>query len=245
MNVSSLSRLCYGLGCSLALAASTQAFVITQESFETIPGAAYTLSNTFDDGTGDFFDRYEVPDLTNLYRSDFQNGWDGNYGIMGQDFNGEGYDATQVVAISNIDTSLFQDLTVSFSVGAISDSEFPTYEPEDGDSIELYATFDSGPRYLVAAFRTNGSAGDLYNDTDLDGVGDGAGLTESLAEFIFPLNNTGNLLTLEFEMTSTDSFETLALDDVVLEGVAVPESSTAALAAAAAAGLLVMSRRKR
>ena len=185
------------------------------ESFEAAPGATYTLSNSFDDGGFVFFDRYAVPDTANAARDDFS-GFDGAFAILGQDHDGDGAAATQTVTIPNIDISGVGDLAIAAKVGAPSgEPDFENYEAADGDGIEIYATIDGGARSLVGAFAPPADgAGDLREDTDLDGIGDGAALTGQLEEFVFDPLGTGNLLTLEIELTSTDGFEPLALDKV-------------------------------
>ena len=68
---------------------------------------------------------------------------------------------------------------------------------------------------------------DLYLDTDGDGIGDGANLTATLTDFSFGIAGVGNSLDLEIQMTSTSSFEPLAIDWVRVNGI--PEPATMAL----------------
>jgi hypothetical protein len=188
------------------------------ESFETAPGTTYTLSASFDDGQFDFFGRYAVPDTANSARDDFAAGWDGAFGIIGQDHDGDGQAATQVITVANIDISGYADPAVALLLGALDDEPaFQNYEAAAGDGIEIYATIDGGARFLIGAFAPNDDAGDLRQDTDLDGIGDGAVLTTVLEEFVFDLPTTGNLLTVEIELTSTDSFEALAVDRLAVD----------------------------
>ena len=58
---------------------SAQPLPIVQ-SFESAPGGQYTLSNPFDDGGNDFFDRFPAPDLSNGTRDDFT-GFDGSFAV--------------------------------------------------------------------------------------------------------------------------------------------------------------------
>ena len=193
-----------------------------QESFEAPPGAGYTLDPQFDDGSFDFFDRFPSPDNTNAARDDFQDGFDGSFAIFGQDIdNGDVQTSTGIVTIPDIDISTFAVPIVGIFLGALdSEPDFDNYEAADGDGIEIYATVDGGARTLIGAFAPpalggggNPDAGDLYEDTDFDGVGDGARLTVTLAEFFYGVS-TGNSLTLEIEVTSSDSFEPIVLDNV-------------------------------
>jgi len=198
-----------------------------QESFEAKPGAGYTLVPQFDDGDFDFFDQFPAPDNTNPARDDFQVGFDGSFAIFGQDIDdGDVQTSTGIVTIPDIDISTFAIPEVGISLGALnSEPDFDNYEAADGDGIEIYATVDAGARTLVGAFKPPAlsqggtpDVGDLYEDTDLDGVGDGTLLTIELADFFYGVD-TGNSLTLEIEATSSDSFEPIVIDNVRVDDV--------------------------
>ncbi len=216
---------------------------VFQESFENAPGTTYTMSNQFDDGFFDFFDRYAVPDNTNAARDDFQVGWDGQFGIMGQDHDGDGFAPTQSVTIGNIDITGLTDLSMTMSAGAL-DSEaagFNNFEAADGDGLSIFASIDAGPDVMIGRFSPPASgAGDLYLDTDMDGIGDGARLTVALADFSFAIAGTGSSLSLRIEMTSTSSFEPIAIDNVRVFGVPTP----GALALLGIAGMATTRRRR-
>ncbi|MDP0490184.1 MAG: PEP-CTERM sorting domain-containing protein [Verrucomicrobiota bacterium JB023] len=227
-----------------AVFSHASAATVFVESFESAPGSTYTLSSTFDDGSFDFFGRYAVPDNTNAARDDFQTGWDQAFGIIGQHHNGDGNAAMQMVSIPNIDITDLADLTLTVSLGALnSEPGFNNYESLDDDGLRIYATVDSGARTLVGEFAPNASgASDLYLDTDADGIGDGAILTTALTDFSFDVPGAGDSLLLEFELTTTDSFEPLALDNVRVETIPEP-SSTALLGSLALVGLLRRQRK--
>ena len=207
-----------------------------QESFESEPGTTYTLSNPFDDGNFDYFDRYAVPDNDNPARDDFQAGWDGNFGIQSQDHDGERGSATRTIAINDIDIANGEELFTTISIGALaSEPNFFNYDVSDNDGIEIFATVDGDDRALIGSFAPSqaNDAGDLLLDTDLDGVGDGARLNADLQDFSFAIPETGDSLDLEIELTSTDSFEPLAIDNVrvrsggIEEGTRVPAQEAA------------------
>ncbi len=186
-----------------------------EESFEVKPGVNYTLSDPFDDGNFDFFNRFAVPDPENEARDDFSFGWDLEFGILGQDHNGGEGDATRTIALPNIDIGGLTDLEVVVALGALnSEPEFSNYETEDGDGIRILALIDSAAAFPIGGFAPRGGASDLYLDSDLDGVGDGPNLTTTLTDFSFPLPFPGNTLAILIELTTTDSFEPLAVDHV-------------------------------
>jgi hypothetical protein len=200
---------------------------LRSESFEGEAGTAYTLENAFDDGAFSFFNRYMVPDTANAIRMEFEDGFDGNFAIMGHDLDGTGGEATRTIAIPDINILGASNLEVSVSLGAFnSEPEFNEYEAADGDGIQIFATIDGGMRTLIARFAPpamggGGAAntGDLYLDTNGDGVGDVSDenrLTTVLKNFAFAIPGTGAMLDLEIDLTSTDNNEPLVVDNVVV-----------------------------
>lgn len=232
------------IGC-LLLQQTLFAQTIITESFETDPGTTYTLSNQFDDGSFDFFDRYMVPEPIggNAARDDFQNGWNGDWGILGQDHDGDGFAATQSIFINGIDISGFTNLVTRVSLGALnSEPDFNNYEAADGDGIRIFASIDSASFVLIGEFAPNATGeSDLYLDTDGDGIGDGPNLTVDLTDFTFALGGVGSLLDLRIDLTSTASFEPLAVDNVRV--INIPEPGTGAILALGLAAGLIRRRR--
>ncbi|GFE64324.1 ExeM/NucH family extracellular endonuclease [Litoreibacter roseus] len=186
---------------------SSELFV---ESFEGEPGVTYTLSGAFDDGGFDFFGRFAAPDPANGARDDF-NQFDGNFAIYAQDNDGDGGPATQSIEIPNVDLTGYAAPTVTMALGALDSSSFDNYEA--GDGIRVFATLDGGDRVLIGQFLNDGTPGNLLQDTDLSGFGDGTVLTTSLQDFTFDLPE-GDVLSLEIELTSNDGFEPLVVDNV-------------------------------
>ncbi len=239
-----MNKMSTGLGvlAVVAFAGSAMAGTILQESFEGLPGTGYTMSNQFDDGFFDFFDRYAVPDLSNAARDDFLTGWDGSFGIMGQDHDGDGFAPTQTVAIAGVNIAGMTSISMDIAVGALSsEPQFNNYEAVDGDGISIYATIDAGARTLIGNFAPNFTGrSDLYLDTDLDGIGDGVNLSAALADFSFAIGGTGSLLTIEVDMTTTSSFEPLAIDNIRINAIPAP----GALALLGLGGLVATRRRR-
>lgn len=187
------------------------------ESFENA-GEGFILNTAFDDGSLDFFDRFAAPDANNAARDDFS-GFDGNFAIFGQDHDSEG-PATVSIEIPNINIEGETDLVLSGLFGALDDEpQTGRYEAPQGDGIEIFISVDGGQQTKIAAFAPNDDASDLYEDTNLDGIGDGERLTVELSEFSFPFNVTGSLLNVSIQLTSTASFEPLVVDDIRIMAV--------------------------
>ena len=219
-------------------------FIVEQRvSFETEPGTDYTLVNAFDDGSFDYFGRFAVPGMGGG-REPFTN-FNGSFGVFGQDIDGDGGPRTGIITIPNLDISDQSGVAVTVSLGALNSEEaatndFNNFEAADGDGIEIYATVDGGVRRLIGKFSPpalgagtcNGGAtcnavgaGDLYEDEDFDGVGEGTRLTTALSDFQFNLGAEGDSLTIEIEVTSTGSFEPIAVDDIRVTGTVPVELS--------------------
>ena len=216
------------------------AVLLHTESFEEAPGAAYTLNTAFDDGFFDYFDRYAVPDNGNVARDDYQIGWDGSFGIQAQDIWGDGGPPTGSIGINGIGVAGFTDLQVTVSLGAL-DSEpvFSNFEISQGDGIEIIVSLDGGADTIIGKFSPPDPSGDLYLDSDFNGIGDGERLTTVLTDFTFFIPSGGSILDLRVELTSTGSFESLAVDNIRVEGLIapVPEPTTLTLMGLGLAGI--------
>ena len=194
------------------------------ESFEADPsGTTYTLDDPFD-ANFDFFGRFPAPDNSNGARDDFQAGFDGAFAVFGQDHDGQGGAATRTVGITPFDVTGATELSVTVSLGAADSTNFDNFEAADGDGIRIFATLD-GTRTLIGEFAPpalgaagTANAGNLALDTDGDGVGDGPELTAELRDFTFAVAGTGASMAVDLELTSTDSFEPLAVDHVRVAG---------------------------
>ena len=75
-------------------------------------------------------------------------------------------------------------------------------------------------------------------------MGTGAALSADLTDFAFPISGTGTSLDLSIALTSTGSFEPLALDNVRVTGELVPEPNAFLLSAFGIVGLLALRRRR-
>ncbi len=188
--------------------------LLLNESFEldeSDPASSYTLTNISDDGSFDFFGRFEVD--SNSARDDYA-GLDGNYFIVGQDIDGQTASPTGIITLDAVDITGVSDIVVTASFGGNA-SEPSFFNFESGEGIEIYATIDAGSPTLIGRFVNDGADGDLQLDTDLDGIGDGATLTHDMADFSFNLTGvSGSSMVVSIEMTADDSFEDMGVDNV-------------------------------
>jgi endonuclease/exonuclease/phosphatase family metal-dependent hydrolase len=192
------------------------------ESFESPPGETYTLNpEEVNDGGFDYFGRFAAPDPSNVHRDDFS-GFHGEFAVYGEDHDGRGDPATVTIEIPDIDVAGFANFELTGNFAAF-DDDFNDFEASQGDGIEVFVAVDGGELMKIGGFAPDatGTSG-LLEDTDLDGIGDGAALTTTLAEFSFDFTASGSLLDVILALTSTDSQEHWAVDNFRLTAATVP-----------------------
>jgi hypothetical protein len=204
--------------------------VISQQSFES--GTGYSLTGAGDDGAFAFFGVYDKNSdavtlnsardgyvRTNTNPPGDANAIDGNFFIVAQDTNGfAGGIAPVTVVLDPVSITGISDLEISGFFGAEYSESFNNFDA--GDGINIFATIDSGTRTLVGSFVRNGD-GLLVMDANLSGSADADEiftLDFALGEFSFPVAGSGSSLVIEVELTTTDSFETIALDNLRVLG---------------------------
>ena len=194
--------------------------LIYQESFELPPNQTYALEGPFDDLSLSFFDQFAVPDNDNTARAGFQEGFDGSFAIMGQNFDFDGGDPSRIISVIGMAISGATDLEATIALAA--GSGF--FEGSDG--IKIFQAIDGAfPSTLIGQFSPH--AGRLKLDTDFDGTGDGAELDNVLRDFTFPISGTGIVLDITIEVTSDDVGETIVVDNLRTSATGVGTATNA------------------
>ena len=200
-----------------------------QETFETdANGTNYNTSvPEFSDGSTDYFTR---TDGSNLAGSVQINGVEGSFFFGAQDLDGEGATLPLSLTTAQIDVSGFSDLDLAVLLAE--DSDLPDLDWDDDDYVHFTYTLDGGAPQNLLWVESNEINGGFNSeaaiDTDFDGVGDGAVLTENLSEFAAPIDVSGasNLeIQIEFQLDSGD--EDIAIDNLrVVDGFTASPSLT-------------------
>ena len=200
-----------------------------QETFETdANGTNYNTSVAeFSDGSTDYFTR---TDGSNLAGSVQINGVEGSFFFGAQDLDGEGATLPLSLTTAQIDVSGFSDLDLAVLLAE--DSDLPDLDWDDDDYVHFTYTLDGGAPQNLLWVESNEINGGFNSeaaiDTDFDGVGDGAVLTENLSEFAAPIDVSGasNLeIQIEFQLDSGD--EDIAIDNLrVVDGFTASPSLT-------------------
>lgn len=192
------------------------AAVILAESFETDGnGTRYVTSTTeFSDGGGDFFGRTDGSNIGSYYQVDGQEG-DFFFGAM--DIDGEGASAQQSLTFEGLDIAGMDDLVLAFSLAE--DDDGTNQDWDASDYFTASYSVDGGAWVKVFEVRssTGGTNGEPSVDTDFDGVGDGAALTDAFQEFQTALTGvTGSTIDIRFDYSLNSGDEDIALDRITL-----------------------------
>ncbi|MEL6915487.1 MAG: ExeM/NucH family extracellular endonuclease [Pseudomonadota bacterium] len=195
--------------------------IVFKEDFETVGnGTRYTTSiPEFSDGFGDFFIRTTGTDIAGSYDV---SGVEGDAFFAAQDIDGEGAASQQTLTFSGIDISGFENL--QFSALFAEDDASDTNEDWDAsDFVRVDFQIDGGGYSPLFAIENDGST---FNsapliDTDFDGTGDGAEITDAFSRYGAAIAGTGTSLDLRFTFDLNAGDEDIAIDDIVVEGVAV------------------------
>lgn len=208
---------------ALSFAASAQSQIWNEDFEDDGAGVRYTLSTLdgaqFSDGSSDFFCQIPSAAVTGSYVLSGQN----NTGYFaGQDTDGE---ATGGAVLS----ITFEDINIAGATGlelrmlAAEDDDGSNEDWDASDLVYVEVDFDnSGTFTKVLQFANDGTSFNAapYHDTDLDGIGDGAEITPTFAQFTALLGSTGSALDIRVTFENiTAAQEDFALDFIEVWGV--------------------------
>ncbi|MEO0530433.1 MAG: hypothetical protein AAF266_07610, partial [Planctomycetota bacterium] len=203
---------------------------------------AYTLSEAeYSDGSNDFFTRTDGSNISGGYSVA---GFGGNSFFAAQDLDGDGTNPATMTFTLGI-TGLEN---LSFAALFAEDDDGSAQDWDGSDGFTVTANIDGNGPVLVFAIE---AGGDLSNevpqiDTDLDGIGDGAEITDTFTSYGAAIPGTGDTLelVLTFDLNAGD--EDLAIDDLTISGdlAVIPEPTAALFGTLLASALgLTVSRR--
>lgn len=211
--------------------------VALNETFDS--GAGFTSSTGFfSDGAGDYFGIAgsnadfgggAAPSALKSY-----DGADGGY-LTGMDLDGEGATLPVTAEWTGIDISGLRDLTFQGSFAEFFDAPG---DIDDNDYLRIEARIDGGDWQTVLAFvgadfTSSGQFnGNFRQDTDLDGGGDGAMLTNAFQQFTAAIAGSGSTLDLRFSASVEAGDEDFAVDNFRVIGTSGGETAPAVIARA-------------
>ena len=202
------------------------AYLLHQEGFETNGnGTRYTTSvPEFSDGFEDFFIRTNGSNISANYDV---SGEEGSFYFAGQDIDqavAAGSQAfTQSLSITGIDISDFDNLVFSALFAEDDNGNLQSLDSTEG--IRIRAQIDGGGFVNILGFEAGGDQSNEVGqlDTDLNGSGDGAALTDTFTRYSAAIAGTGSNLDLQIELAASFAQEDFAIDDIRVTGDAVAD----------------------
>ncbi len=200
----------------------SQPRVVLVESFETDgSGDRYTVSAPHGTGpSGAFFlraDAFGFSSAGTLVPTNMN----GNYAMGGNNMTTLAANSEVVVAFPSVDILGVSNINMGMRVAARNAS---TYDNRNDRVDYLYAevNVDGQGWTTVGAFRSKANVGfdnkPFAQDTDFDGVGDGANLGPNMTSFSFPVPQTGTAMEVRVRFRSNDVSEEIFFDHIQVAG---------------------------
>ena len=177
--------------------------------FETAGGYTTSVAE-FTDGSGDFFLRTDGSDISS---SVVYSNIEGSYYFAAMDIDGEG--ASLPVFLDIDDINISGETNLVFSVYLAEDDDGANQDWDEPDYLHIYYDIDnSGSFSNLLWIENDGSSFNSapYIDTDFDGTGDGAEITDVFTQYTVSIPVTGSLLDLKFEFSLDSGDEDIGID---------------------------------
>ncbi|NOQ26217.1 MAG: choice-of-anchor D domain-containing protein [Bacteroidales bacterium] len=211
--------------------------LLLQESFE--GDATNYDANTFTDGASDYFTVFNTSSPPTGWPRAFSN-VDGSYMFGAEDLDDVDNplaptDINGYIVISSQNITSYDQVQVTLALSAVYDGGLDvSFEETDPDGIFVEYAFDgniatvgdafvnTGTYTTVGQFKGNNgiNATGLYEDTDLDGKGDGTLLTEAFQDFSYTINTNGATNISIRIVVENDLSEEIGIDNIRVYGIA-------------------------
>lgn len=191
--------------------------VIYQESFETdANGTNYnTSAPEFSDGGNDYFTRTDGSDIAANVEI---NGIDGSFFFGAQDIDGGV--ASLPVSLTTVDADVSSLNSVDFVIALAEDADGTNLDWDPDDYVHIFYSLDGGAEQnllWIEADIDSGFNGAAAQDTDFDGLGDGAVLTDVLTDFNKTIDvSSASSITIRIEFNLDSGDEDIAIDNIRL-----------------------------
>lgn len=201
---------------SLLLIANFSFGQLFTEDFESGSGG---YSNTATECTDGFEDYFLLTDGSNI--NGFFTSISGNF-FAAQDIDaldcGNTNSGTESLTWSGINIGGCSSL--SFSIDLAEDDDGSNQDWDAGDYVNIFYSIDGGAEQNLLWIHNDGSTFNSapFIDTDFDGVGDGAEITDAFTTFTAAIAGTGSLLEIRIEIALNSGDEDIAFDNLEVTG---------------------------
>jgi hypothetical protein len=230
------------LGSLSVFAGSLSAITVDVLDFDL--SSDYSVS--FTDTSAETTDYFRQTDGTDISAPTLV-GLDGNF-FAAQDIDGiTNWDSTLPVTLTwTVDITGYTDLAFSIDFAEDDDGTNQDWDSTD-DYVHITYAIDAGGDTNLIWLENDGTqfnAAPLI-DSNFDGIGDGAEITNTFTTYGASITGTGASLVISVAISLNSGDEDIAFDNLTVTGTAVPEPSTyAALAGLFALGFVAYRRRK-
>ena len=206
---------------TFAIVSAVNAAVLWTENFDDASGFTVTAGGMGEDG---IYDYWLITDGSNISKA--YTGVSGNF-MAGLDMDDTGINPSAavpgIVEWTGIDIATKANLEF---VGLFGEDYDAPGDIDDLDYLLVEYQIDAGGWNNLLAFNNDGVLYNtfFYEDTDFDGIGDGAKLTNTMTSFTKTITGTGNLLDLRFSASVNSGDEDFAADTFQITGI--PEPAT-------------------
>jgi hypothetical protein len=211
--------------------------IVHFEDFEGSGG--YTTSILeFTDNSNDFFLRTNGTNISpNVNYSNVQ----GSFYFAAQDIDGEGASLPVFIDLQTIDITGFSDIQFS-GLFAEDDSTTLGEHWDTDDYVRIYYSIDGGTYQNLMWFERGVGLTPPMIDTDFNGIGDGAMITDTFTTHSAMIAGNGSTLDIRIEFNLNGSDEDFAMDSFLFSTTAIPEPGMIGLMGLIMVGLLAKRR---
>jgi len=196
---------------------------IAEVNFE-VPTGYSTSILEFTDDDKDYFLRTDGSNIVSEVFTNVQ----GSFYFAAQDIDGEGATLPVSLILNDIDISGYDN--IEFRIHLAEDDDGSTNQDWDNsDYLRITYDLDNTGSFTNLLWVQND--GSIFNsapfiDTNFDGIGDGAEITDEFTQYIRALTGTGNSLDIDIEFNLDAGDEDIAIDNIEIWGTFAPCSAT-------------------
>ena len=206
----------------------------TELIFEDFEDSTLTYTTSvpeFSDGEEDYFTRTDFSNIFSAPSGVNIDGVQGTFFFGAQDINGEGANELQFINFDDIDITGLSQITFTALFAEDddgTDQDWDDFDSSSFDFVNVEYSFDNGgtwtPFFAINAdpdtTTLTGSNGLPRVDTNLDGFGDGAEITDTLTEYSSSFMTMGaTAVDIRIAISFDSGDEDIAIDNVSISGI--------------------------